>query len=171
MHLWDLSPEKLFEQAGEDSRTFLPPVVEPLNDVIKRCMEEEQMQYTQGCLADALFKAEKDFINFFECMGEGFPKLYVVSNEHCVQGASVVYYTDVLREFAKKLGCDLVMLPSSVHEWLVLAAPEAGELKDLESIVRDANRLVVREHEILSNNVYRYSLKNDKIEMWSENTL
>ena len=61
------------------------------------------------------------------------------------------------------------MLPSSIHEWLILADTEAGELKDLESTVRDANRLVVREHEILSNNVYRYSLKNDKIEMWSEN--
>ena len=102
-------------------------------------------------------------------MEDVLPRLYVVSNAYSIEGASVVYYTDVLREFAQRLGCDLVMLPSSIHEWLVLPAPEAGELKDLEAIVRDANQLVVRECEILSNNVYRYSLKNDKIEMWSEN--
>ena len=169
LHLWDLSPEKLFEQAGEDSRMFLPPVIEPLCDVIKRHMADNYVQYTRGCLADGLFRAEEDYSAIFGAMEDVLPRLYVVSNTYSIEGASVVYYTDVLREFAQRLGCDLVMLPSSIHEWLVLPAPEAGELKDLEAIVRDANQLVVRECEILSNNVYRYSLKNDKIEMWSEN--
>ena len=90
LHLWDLSPEKLFEQAGEDSRTYLPPIVEPLSNVIKRHMADDYMEYAQGCLADALLRAEKEYSAIFGAMEDMIPRLYVISNTHCVQGASVV---------------------------------------------------------------------------------
>ena len=30
LRLWDMAPESLFEYAGEDSREYLPPTIEPM---------------------------------------------------------------------------------------------------------------------------------------------
>ena len=56
------------------------------------------------------------------------------------------------------------LLPSSIHEWLIIPEDCTVSLEDMKSMVFDANRLVVHEEEVLSDGVYRYSRENDKIE-------
>ena len=54
------------------------------------------------------------------------------------------------------LGADYYVLPSSIHEVLVL--PDNGEMdvKELESMVRDVNAAEVAPHELLSDKVQFY---------------
>ena len=49
------------------------------------------------------------------------------------------------------------MLPSSVHEVIMVPASAVGNEEELTSMVRDINRTQVRDTEILSDNVYLYS--------------
>lgn len=168
LQLWDMSPEALFKQAGEDSRKYLPPTIEPMSDVIKGYMVEEFLENAKVDLEKALERAEEEYVKLFGVPESQIPEIYVASNEIRVHGASAIFYDDILKEFAEKKECDLILLPSSIHEWLIIPEPEAVALEELESMVWDANRLVVHEEEVLSDHVYRYSRKKGKIEMLSK---
>lgn len=86
----------------------------------------------------------------------------VYTNEERVFGASVMLYPDEFRAFAEKVREDLYILPSSVHE--VLAIPVSPMTKDdLRRMVGEINRDVVDAEEVLSQNIYRYSLETGKI--------
>ena len=117
-------------------------------------------------ISESFIRTSVDFIRLLDIDEADFPPLYVVSNPLILRGASVVFYSDILDEFANEIDSDLVLLPSSIHEWFVLPQSKAGELEELKSIVYDANHLVVSDHEILSFNVYRYSRKSKRIEVW-----
>ena len=62
----------------------------------------------------------------------------------------------MLDQIAEKLGEDFYVLPSSIHESLVIGKSEAGSREMLEEMVRDVNGDVVMPGEILSNHVYEY---------------
>ena len=51
------------------------------------------------------------------------------------------------------LGGDFYVLPSSVHE-LILIAVDDQDPQQLADLVRSANRSVVRDNEILANDLY-----------------
>ena len=163
LHMWDMSPERLFEHAGADSRECLPPTIEPMEDVIKGYLVDEFLDDSKDNLKEAMEKAEREYFKLFGVADGDVPQVYVVSNECRVQGAAVIFYTDVLKKLSDKTESDLILLPSSIHEWLVFDANQANSLAELKSMVYDANRLVVRECEILSDSVYYYSRKNDKL--------
>ena len=148
---WDMSPEEMFRQAGENSRKELPSVVEPMSDVIKGYIMEEFLETAKVDMDKAMENAEKE--------------IYIISNELRIQGASVVFYTDVLEKFAAEKNSDLVLLPSSIHEWLVLTEASAGNISVLEAMVRDANRQVVLPEEVLSEHVYKYTRRSQMLEI------
>ncbi len=158
---WDISPEELFRRAGETSRKKLPPIIEPMSDVIRGFLIEEFLE-TAGA-DEALKKAEYEYKKLFGGEAEKLPEIYVLSNELRVQGASVVFYTDVLRSFAEETESDLILLPSSVHEWLILLDSPAYDLKNLEAMVREANTQVVMAEEVLSGHIYRYSRERNEL--------
>ena len=162
---WDISPEELFRQAGENSRKQLPPMVETMSDVIKGFLMEEFLEAAKENMEQALKNARTEYQKLFGGQAGNLPEIYIISNELRVQGASVIFYSDVLEQFAAEKNSDLILLPSSIHEWLVLTEASAGEIPGLEAMVRDANSQVVLPEEILSEHVYKYSLKTRKIEI------
>jgi len=68
-----------------------------------------------------------------------------------------------LEWFSKKIGKDFYVLPSSIHEMLLLPVNDAFSPDYLQSVIRDANKRVVLEEEVLSDNLYFYSLKERKM--------
>lgn len=162
---WDISPEELFRQAGENSRKQLPPMVETMSDVIKGFLMEEFLEAAKENMEQALKNARAEYQKLFGGRNGNLPEIYIVSNELRVQGASVIFYSDVLERFAAEKNSDLILLPSSIHEWLVLTEASAGEIPGLEAMVRDANTQVVLPEEILSQHVYKYTMKTRKIEI------
>jgi hypothetical protein len=76
-----------------------------------------------------------------------------------------MFYSDVLRTFADELGQDLYILPSSIHEVLVIGKEEVTSVRDLQDMVWEANHTVVTSKEFLSNQVMYYNRITDEIEM------
>ena len=105
-----------------------------------------------------------------EVLGLGLPEgeqeiLYVLTNKQAVHGAAVMLYEGELRKVSDRLGGDLAILPSSLHE--VLLAPWTGraDSRGLREIVRNVNRTEVPDEEQLSDQVYRYIRSEDRIEI------
>ncbi len=162
---WDMSPDEMFRKAAEDSRRELPPIIETMSDVIKGFLMEEFLEAARDDMEQALEKTEKEYEKLFGGHGADMPEIYVISNELKVQGAAVVFYTDILEHFAAEKNSDLILLPSSVHEWLVLTEASSGDISGLEAMVREANEQVVLPEEILSEHVYKYSLMSRELKI------
>ena len=137
--MWDVSEDRLFEMASENTKELFPPKVTSMADVIRSFM---------GADFDAM---SADDIS--EMMGESV--LWVVSNEMGVNGASLMVYGDVLDEVAERIGDDIYVIPSSLHEVLAVPASELDP-KEIADMVSDINRNVVNEEDRLSNQVFFY---------------
>ena len=110
-------------------------------------------------MTSALFAPEKG--NLLErdepIAPEKVGAMYVLTNTSGSLGAAALFYPDVKDKAAELLGSDYYILPSSVHE-VILVPDSAGiNSKELCDMVKQANRTVVDEKDILSDNVYHYS--------------
>lgn len=83
--------------------------------------------------------------------------MYVLTNESKLNGAACILYENVLYDFAQKLGADLYILPSSVHEVILLPKLSMFEKDELVNMVREVNTEGVAAEEVLSDHVYEYN--------------
>lgn len=89
--------------------------------------------------------------------------MYILTNEQEVNRASALLYGDVLKDFANKKGTDMYILPSSIHEVILLPSDRINDPTKLLSMVHDANTTVVSIGDVLSDSVYYYDRKTDHI--------
>ena len=64
-----------------------------------------------------------------------------------------------LKEIGDKLECDFIVLPSSLHESIIIPADVSAAYQELAEMVTDINRNVVSIEERLSDHVYLYERK------------
>ena len=91
-------------------------------------------------------------------------QFYVISNAKNINGAGSIVYEEKLYEIAEKIGTDIYILPSSVHEVIAVSA-ELGSHEALSEMVREINGTQVAEEERLSDHVYIYKKDLRKISM------
>lgn len=91
--------------------------------------------------------------------------MYILTNKIEVNGATVLCYPNLIWEFAKKMNFNVFILPSSIHE--VILVPDRGNfyIEDLRDMVREANATVVAEEEILSYQLYYCDKNTGRIEI------
>ncbi len=135
--LWEETVETLYQDAMENMKNSVPDELFPLSDLIGR-------------------KASS-------WMGEE-PPIYVLTNSTGRYGAAAMLYTGKIRELADSTGTDLVILPSSLNE--VLLVPDLEEKRQTyRETVGGVNRTVLEPEEVLSDNVYLYSREKDAVEL------
>lgn len=93
------------------------------------------------------------------CQSNG---LYILRNAGEKYGAAALLYPGVLQALAENSGADLFLLPSSIHEMLVVKV-DGMEAKELQRIVIEVNRNELKLGDILSNQVYRYDAKTQSL--------
>lgn len=88
-----------------------------------------------------------------------FPELYVISNNCRFRGASAILDRIVLKAFAEEHGVnELVVLPSSIHEMMILTYRGDMNLDDLSAIVKEVNAVQVEPEEQLTDTAYLIKL-------------
>lgn len=148
---WGIDTGELFCQAMENTPRIFPPQIRSMQEVMKKIAEE--------------YMEDKEAEEFMEGL-YGVPTvspLYVMGNTAEVNGAAVVLYPGVLKEFADKIGRDLVILPSSIHEMMLIPKEEKVDMEGLKEMVKHVNRAEVPEEEILSDEVYLYQRGTDQV--------
>ena len=83
--------------------------------------------------------------------------IIVASNERKIHGAIAMKAVDKLAEVAERYQSDLAILPSSIHEILLIPVKEDMNFRELGTMVREINATQVSPEEVLSNHAYRYS--------------
>lgn len=91
--------------------------------------------------------------------------MYVLTNEEKTFGASELLNTKIMSKISEDFGCDCIIIPSSLHEVLILEDKDMDE-KDYAAIrymVKEVNSSCVEPRDRLSYNIYRYSMENGEI--------
>jgi hypothetical protein len=82
--------------------------------------------------------------------------MYVLTNEAGTLGAAALYYPDVKEKAAELMGSGYYVLPSSIHEVILVPDTIDHDVRDLCDMVKQANRSFVEPKDVLSDNVYHY---------------
>ena len=97
-------------------------------------------------------------------LDEGEIPMYVLSCRDARYGASALFYPGVLHSIALGLLDDLYIIPSSVHELILLRAEDVKDADALRTMIRDINRSEVDPSEVLSNSLYYYDRWKDRLQ-------
>lgn len=88
---------------------------------------------------------------------EDMVPMYVLSNADKLNGAAAILDSKTMEGISEKLGGDFVVIPSSIHEVIILPMDENTDRQSIESIIREVNAEQVSREERLSNHAYQYN--------------
>ncbi len=151
MELWNITLEELYQTASLNTRRLFPATIQPIQQLLSEYLDKDaDIQELLDQTPDEL-------------------QLFILSNEPRINGSTSMIYDGILADFAKKIKKDLYILPSSIHEVLLMPATKEIEEQALLNLVRDANRTVVGLPDILSDSIYRFDSKHNRIIMIQRN--
>jgi len=94
--------------------------------------------------------------------------LFLATNSEALYGASVIAIPGFLDQAAEKLGGNFYILPSSIHEVLLLRNDQEMNVRELEDMVQNVNEQIVSPEEQLSDRVYHYDAQEKVFELASD---
>lgn len=149
MKLWDVTVEELFQAAEENTQKLLPYVIKPMQEVLCEIIQSED---------DGEFDYE-------QCMEEleGSVPMFVLGNQSRVDGAACMMYPHLIEDFANAVDSDLYIIPSSVHELLLLPTENDTGDAEIKCMIREINDTQVSAEEVLSYSLYYYDREEGKI--------
>lgn len=160
---WGITEEQLYKNAMETTPVLLPASIVPISECMKdmvyrsiRCAQNKNEQLSK--LLMMLLLSE-------ELENENSISMYVIKNQLCLNGAGCILYENVLKGFAETMGDDLYILPSSIHETIVIPVSDNQVPEFLREMVREINHTNVVVEERLADNVYIYKRSTDTIEI------
>lgn len=152
---WKIDEEELYQNAIRNTPFLLPPQIQNIEDVMHDIMKNELTQ--DETIEEMMNRLKKDLLGIDKV------PMYVLTNNRKLQGAACMLYPGVIRKFAKTLNKNIYILPSSVHEVILLAEDASSNKKDLLSMVTEINATQVDECEVLADSVYFYDLEEDRL--------
>lgn len=82
--------------------------------------------------------------------------VFVLTNERGVNGAAAILYPGVPEMICEVLGENYYLIPSSIHEFIIV--PDRGQIspEELGEMLRETNAAEVPEEEVLSDHIYYF---------------
>lgn len=150
MKYWNTTEGELHELAVNNTKELLPITTQSMTEVMREMFADDGMPDE---MIESMF--EEGPVN---------ERMYVISNSQKVNGAVGMFDDTALSNLANKLGTDLFILPSSVHECIAVST-DMGTPKTLAEMVQEINGSQVATEEQLSDHVYRFDAKSKTLSL------
>lgn len=82
--------------------------------------------------------------------------MYVATNQQCSLGAAVMRYPNLWEKVRGMIGEDFYILPSSIHEVILVPESFGMEPERMAEMVKEINQIGVAPEEVLSDSVYYF---------------
>lgn len=151
METWNVTADQLYEIALENLTKADIGVFTPMREILFAGMLSELKEICDGDEEEARRKLDQMIPD---------NNLWVLTNKRRVNGANMLLDRSVMEDVIKEVGTDFFILPSSIHECIILPADSGMDSQQLEAMVCEVNETQVEKEERLSNSVYRYTLEN-----------
>lgn len=149
---YGISAEQLHADAMENSQKMMPIHVAVMGSVIEQMLGIDS--------PDVLREAKPD--NIVDTISEGVKAnepMVVVTNQQTMDGAGAIFYPEVMDQIGEAFKGDFFILPSSIHETLVIPDKGAFDYPSLKEMVKQVNASEVSPEERLADDVYHYDAK------------
>lgn len=133
-----VTEEDLFQAAMEYRNTNAPYVIQSMKEIVEEEMPEEELEEIQKSMT-------------------------VLSTKDHFYGASCILYPEVVEELSSILGEDFLLLPCSIHEWIVLPERFKIDLPEVEQFIERTNQDCLQEADVLSDHVYYYDTQKHEL--------
>lgn len=167
---WNIDTDILYNTAYNNTVKLLGYEIKDMDDVIRKFMVEDlKLRLSSEHYRRNLFINDETINKFAdEVIASFHPEgpdkaMFVLSNNEGFFGASCIIYPDILDKFASENNSDVYILPSSIHETILIPTSKAPSKEELCDMVKEVNNTEVADTERLSDNVYVYSLKDKKV--------
>lgn len=144
MKMWNVEKEELWKLARKNTPKLFPCKLISMQEMIGEMMNLDEEE--EGSPFDL----------------QSVP-MYILTNAYKLNGAAVLLYKHVLADFAKACNGDFYLLPSSIHEVILVPAIGCGCFQEMTEMVREVNESQVEEEELLSDHAYYYSRDMQKL--------
>ena len=142
---WNISEDILYNCAMINTPRLYPAEIKPMNQVVSDMILKESNE-------DNI----EELIAHVNRMNEEFP-MYVLTNSYRSYGASCMLYDGLLMKFARHIEADLYIVPSSVHEIILIPVDGDVTKEGLDEMVRNVNSTELSKEEILSDTAYLFT--------------
>lgn len=147
LDMWrGVTVDEIYQAALENTPVLLPVKIESMASLLGGMMQELAVDFNPGCK---------------------YTTMYVITNKFKMNGAACILYDDVLKQFADFIGSNLFIIPSSIHECIIVPDNQGGDLKETnilyQDMIKDVNKSTVSEVEILGYNPFYYDKSKDEI--------
>ena len=139
LDLWHCTSDELARLAEENTPRIHPLTISSIGDLLPKS------------IADAVDSA--------------LIPLYIMSNKDRVNGAITLRYKNALRSFSEQHNTDVAILPSSIHEVILLPLNGNEDFDSLRKMVHLINHTELPQEDFLSDNVYLYRRTTDCVEI------
>ena len=147
MELWETCIAELFGLAKRNTARLFPWTCASMEEVLRE-MEGQDAGPEDTAVQDASLQEMP---------------LRILSNTRRTHGAACMLYPGVLESLASKEGHDLYILPSSVHEVILLPDIGVPSAEELRKIIKEVNDTQVAPEEVLSYSLYRYRRMDGRV--------
>lgn len=141
LNLWEVPLEELYTIAMENTPKLLPYRFDPMEKLLEHLVD------------NSLPLSSELQIN-------------VLTNQIKIHGATCITYPGLLKHLADTFEDNLIVIPSSIHEVLIIpesTTPEQYTLQDYNEMIVDINETQLTDDEILSDHAYIYLRADEKI--------
>lgn len=147
MEMWQTTAEELYELARVNTPKLFPWKCSDIQDVAFGNEESESDFWDK----DASDNSEN-----------GMLKMRVLTNRKKIYGAICILYPEILAKLAEE-GRSYYILPSSIHECILIRYVGKPEENTLREMVKDINQTLLAPEEVLTDSVYFYDASERKI--------
>lgn len=131
LKLWEVSVDTLYQAAKENTQRLQEYEIKGITEVLRDIMCAEEVENI----------ADEDCISAFS----GSVPMYVLSNKNRVEGAACMLYPNLIRDFAEAIQSSFYIIPSSIHELLLLPTEHLEESQEIKHMIREINDTQVKD--------------------------
>ena len=132
--LWEVSLDDLYLIALTNTPKLLPHRLESFENILER----------------TFYKDAPSFQNI---------DMYILTNKLKIHGCTCIAYPRLLKRIADFFEDNLIILPSSIHEVLIIPEKFANAdytMEDFQAMITDINETELTDDEVLSDHAYLY---------------
>ena len=138
LKLWNKTLEEIDELAVKNTPFILKPELKSMGQTLKDIMfNSDENEFD-----------EEDFENCY---------MYVLTNEKKQFGAATILYDNELKDFSERIESDFYIIPSSVHEVIIIPSKFVDSSDSLDEMICEVNSSQVPLVDILSDHAYKYN--------------
>lgn len=145
LNFWQITPDELYAFALENTPRLFGYDLQNMAHILENILSDE-------------------FSSDFDDLDNLIP-MHVLSCKLKFNGAVCLLYPNLLADIAAKFDSDLYIIPSSIHEVLIIPSTTTTSHAQLSGMVREVNATQVLKEEVLSDHVYFYSKTTGKLSM------